>query len=103
MIRAIYPDQPGYIAEVDGRAVGNAIIALGGGRVTVHDNIDPRVGFEGFLPIGTYLEGGRPLAVVQAASEADADRATRDLKTAYRLSEDKPPVTPVVMNWITAA
>jgi thymidine phosphorylase len=101
VVRAIYPDQPGYIAEVDGRAVGNAIIALGGGRVTVEDDIDPRVGFEGFLPIGTYLEGGRPLAVVHAASEADADRATRDLKTAYRLSDEKPAVGPVVMDWIT--
>ena len=100
VVRAIYPERAGFIAEVDGRAVGNAIIALGGGRVTVHDAIDPRVGFEGFLPIGSKVGEGVPLAVVHAASEADADRAERDLKAAYRLSEEAVAATPVVMGII---
>ncbi|MDB5432949.1 MAG: thymidine phosphorylase [Caulobacter sp.] len=100
VIRAIHPERAGFIAEVDGRAVGNAIIALGGGRVTVDDAIDPRVGFEGFLPIGSAVGDGVPLAVVHAASEADADRAEHDLKAAYRLSDEAVAASPVVMGII---
>src|SRR5262249_47566102 len=40
----VFPDRPGVITAVDARALGLAVVALGGGRRRAEDGIDPRVG-----------------------------------------------------------
>jgi thymidine phosphorylase len=65
----------GYLTTIDIRGVGNAIIELGGGRHTVGEALDLSVGFSDFASLGTLLDDQTPLAVVHAASEADADQA----------------------------
>ena len=66
------PPHDGYLAAVDARALGNAIIQLGGGRRRADDKLDLSVGFTDIAAIGTAVDRGRPLAVVHAVSEADA-------------------------------
>ena len=65
----------GILAVVDTRAVGNAIIELGGGRRQVGETLDLSVGFSEFAPLGTLLDADTPLAVVHAASDDDAAHA----------------------------
>jgi thymidine phosphorylase len=86
----------GYLAAVDTRAVGHAIIELGGGRRSVGEALDLSVGITDFAPVGTLLDSDRPLAVIHAANAADADAAERNLLAACRVSDVAPADNPVV-------
>lgn len=88
VVRPVRAD--GILAEVDTRAVGNAIIELGGGRRKVGDKLDLSVGFTDVASIGTRIDAERPLAVIHAATEADADAAESNLLAACRLSAETP-------------
>ena len=86
----------GYLQQVDTRAVGSAIIELGGGRRRVGDVLDLSVGFSDIAAIGTALDRERPLAIVHAASEVAAAAAAENLLAACRFSDEKPSDRPVV-------
>lgn len=87
----------GYIAAVDARRAGNAIVELGGGRRRLDDKLDLSVGFTHVLPIGTHVEAGAPLAAVHAADEDAADRAAAMLADACTISPESPAERPVVV------
>jgi thymidine phosphorylase len=94
VVRPVRAD--GILAEVDTRAVGNAIIELGGGRRKVGDKLDLSVGFTDVASIGTRIDAERPLAVIHAATEADADAAESNLLAACWLSAETPEPRPVI-------
>ncbi len=77
----------GVLAATDVRAIGLAIVALGGGRRRADDRIDPRVGLAEVLPLGSKVRKGEPLARVHAASPADAEAAVAALQAAVRIEE----------------
>jgi thymidine phosphorylase len=81
IVRPVYAE--GIVTAVDTRAVGNAIIELGGGRRKVGETLDLSVGLTDIAPLGAELGKDRPLAVVHAASEDAADRAADNLHNAY--------------------
>jgi thymidine phosphorylase len=76
--------------------VGNAIIELGGGRRRADDKLDLSVGFTDIAPIGAAVDRQRPLAVVHAASDAAAQRAIRNLRSACTITQASPPPRPVI-------
>jgi thymidine phosphorylase len=90
----VTPAEDGYLAAVDARALGNAIIELGGGRRRADDKLDLSVGFTDIAPIGTAVDRRQPLAVVHAASEADAQRAIRSLRSACTITPSPPAPRP---------
>jgi thymidine phosphorylase len=92
----IAPAQSGYLSAVDARAVGNAIIELGGGRRRADDKLDLSVGFTDIAPIGAAVDRERPLAVVHAASDAAAQRGIRNLRGACTIAQAPPAPRPVV-------
>jgi thymidine phosphorylase len=73
------------VEAIDTRRLGEAIVALGGGRSREGDPIDPRVGLSHLAALGDLLEPGAPLAIVHAGSDAAAERAVADVRAAYRL------------------
>ncbi len=93
---AVHPRESGIVASIDTRAVGMAVVALGGGRTRPQDGVDHRVGLTALAPLGETVDGERPLALVHAADEESARRAATALLAAYRLAErypaEKPPV-----------
>ncbi len=89
VIEPVTLDSPGWIASVDMRALGLAVVALGGGRRRAADAINPAVGLAGLAEPGQFIEAGQPLALVHAASQADAEQAMDTVRAAYRLSPDK--------------
>jgi thymidine phosphorylase len=91
----------GIVTAVDTRAVGNAIIELGGGRRLVGEKLDLSVGFSNIAPIGAEVGSERPLAVVHAASEEDADRAVLNLLGACTLGDTAPSARPVIAQILT--
>ncbi len=75
VIRDVTAPESGFLAAIDGRAIGAAVIGLGGGRRVSGDRIDHRVGFDRIAGLGMILSAGTSLARVHAADEAGADAA----------------------------
>ncbi len=97
VVREIHAEQEGYLAAVDARAVGNAIIELGGGRRRVQDALDLSVGFADVAPTGTRVGPAEtPLATVHATSDEDAERATASLRAACTIEDMPPAPRPVI-------
>jgi thymidine phosphorylase len=98
MAEHVFPDRAGVVAAIDVRAVGVSIIGLGGGRARESDAIDHAVGLTEVAGIGEPVgPGERPLAVVHARDPDAARRAADELRAAYVLSDDAPPlVAPVI-------
>ncbi|PAU55883.1 thymidine phosphorylase [Pseudomonas sp. PIC25] len=85
VVRPVFAEWAGYVQGIDTRAVGLAVIALGGGRRRPEDAIDPAVGFSELALPGESVGADRPLAMVHARDAAGAEEAARLLRAAYRL------------------
>ena len=93
----------GYIEAIDCRALGLAIIELGGGRTRPDDAIDPRVGLSAVLGIGEDVRKNRPFARIHAASDEDAEHAIERLNAVVTLSEQPPAKAPPILGEIGGA
>jgi thymidine phosphorylase len=91
----------GYLTTVNVRGVGHAIIELGGGRHRVGERLNMSVGLSEIASIGTMLDNDTPLAVVHAASEADAEQAEALLLEACTTGPDAPEIAPVISEILT--
>ena len=100
VVRPIYAS--GILNALDTFAIGNAIIELGGGRRKVGAALDMAVGFSEFAPLGTRLDDETPLALVHAASEADAEKVTALVLDACTTSSEAPAPNPVIAEILTA-
>ncbi|WP_126978244.1 thymidine phosphorylase [Frigidibacter oleivorans] len=90
VMREVTAEGEGYVAAVDGEALGLAVVRLGGGRLRESDRVNPSVGLSQLSMIGERVTPGLPLAVVHAATDADAERAAGAVRAAYRLAEAAP-------------
>jgi thymidine phosphorylase len=92
------PERAGVVTAVDVRAVGLAVVALGGGRRREDDRVDPAVGLTEVAAPGERVgPGERPLAVVHARADDEAQAAAAALRAAFTLGERAPgPVAPVL-------
>jgi pyrimidine-nucleoside phosphorylase len=105
--RALYrAPRSGTIAQVEPRAVGRGITALGGGRTRVEDTVHPAVGFVITARPGDIVREGDPLATILAQDQngLDAGRAALDL--AIRLADDvddADPPLPLISHRVTGA
>lgn len=97
VVTPCFPEEPGKIMTIDVRAVGMAVVALGGGRARPADGIDHRVGFTDFAGPGEEIGPGRPIAMVHAASDDSAAVAIAALQRAVRVAGDPVPIGPVVI------
>jgi thymidine phosphorylase len=95
-------ERDGVLAAMDTRAIGLAVIALGGGRNVAGADIDPRVGFDRIVPLGASVRRGEPLARVHAASDADAARGAAAFAAALQVADGPVPATPLVHEVIAA-
>ncbi|NIF21220.1 thymidine phosphorylase [Candidatus Pantoea multigeneris] len=102
MSKAVYADVPGIVSGMDTRALGMAIVALGGGRQRASDSIDYSVGLSDIITLGERADNQRPLAVIHAASENAWHDAARAVKAAVKLSEQPLAAQPIIYRRITA-
>jgi thymidine phosphorylase len=80
--------QSGMICALQTRAVGMAVVELGGGRAKEGDVLDLRVGLTQVLPLGATVLAGDPLAFVHAADSASALRCIAQFQAACSIAED---------------
>ena len=100
VIREVGAPGPGYVAAIDGEALGLAVVALGGGRQVESDMIDPAVGLSRMVRLGDKVEKGLPLATIHAAREDAAQRAEAAVRRAITLAETPPDLPDLIRDRI---
>ncbi len=92
----------GFVRALDAEALGLAAVALGAGRATVEERIDPAVGLTIRKKVGEPVEPGEPLCTIHhapAGPESPDEVALRVLR-AYRFGEEPPVREPLVLERI---
>jgi thymidine phosphorylase len=106
VVLSVVPTQTGVVTGIDVRAVGMAVVGLGGGRARTSDRIDPAVGLSEVAALGEAVGADRPLAMVHARNDSDAEAAARALRAAYTVgnaTQHGRESTPVVLRRIALA
>jgi thymidine phosphorylase len=96
VVLPVFAVQPGIVAAMGTRAIGLAVIGLGGGRTRADQGIDVRVGFSDFSGLGETVDESHPICLVHAADEAAAARATAAVRAAVTVGDAAPTIAPVV-------
>jgi pyrimidine-nucleoside phosphorylase len=91
----------GFVARVEPRAVGRGIIALGGGRLKMDDEVDPAVGFVITAKPGDWVEAGEPLATIFAKNAAGVRAGRAALAEAIEIADEAEPPLPLISHRVT--
>ena len=97
IVRPVAPRRAGFVEAIDARAVGLAVVELGGGRARATDAIDPAVGLTRLAGLGAEVSTEAPLALVHAPDEGRAEAAMARLRAAYRIGDAAPALAPPVV------
>lgn len=93
----------GVVAGVEPRAIGRGIIALGGGRMTMADTINPAVGFVITAKPGDWVDAGEPLASIFAHDRPGIEHGRTVLRAAISIADEAEPPLPLVSHRVTKA
>ncbi len=93
----VLPPTAGFISAMDTRAIGVAVVELGGGRRIATDKIDHAVGLTDFKDISVELAVDLPITTVHARTEADAQKAAKRILSALSFSDEKTTTTDVII------
>jgi thymidine phosphorylase len=97
VVREVFPEEESVVVGHDTRALGIAVMNLGGGRKVESDVIDMAVGLDAVAGPGEVVaRGGRPLAIVHARDADAADAAEDAVRAAVVLGASAPEPTPIV-------
>ena len=91
----------GYVQAMDGTALGQIVVDLGGGRQREDDQIDHAVGLSGIVRLGTKLCSGQPMALVHCHDTKSADQAIHAVQLAILLGPTVPVPKPLILERIT--
>ena len=98
----VHAEDEGFIIAIDARALGVAVIELGGGRARPQDAIDHRAGLSEMAGIGERVDAGRAVCVIHAADEGAANAAAARIVQAIKTSPAPSPFAPVIRGRVTA-
>jgi len=96
VIKPVFANASGFIKRIDTKAVGSAVVSLGGGRRRSEDTIDPSVGIAEIASVGQQVDSAVPLAVVHAASESGWEQAATLLKASFKIGPGQEAGMPVI-------
>lgn len=100
VVREVPSLRAGFVVAVNAEILGHAVVHLGGGRLREGDRVNPSVGLSDLAGIGEDVSRDLPLALVHAATEADADAAVAAVQAAYRIADAAPDDPPLVLERI---
>ena len=90
----------GCLHQTDTRAIGNAVIVLGGGRTNPADDVNPAVGLSDIQPPGTMLDTQTPFCLIHAENEKQAKAAAAMIEGALGTCGAAPDPAPVTRDII---
>ncbi len=92
----------GTVTRVEPRAIGRAVVQMGGGRQKVDDVVDPSVGFVISVRPGDKVRKGEPLASIFARNDEGVAIARAALDQSIVIGTGKAEVLPLVVARVTA-
>ena len=93
----------GFIGRVEPRAIGRAVIDMGGGRSVMEDTIDPSVGLVITTKPGDWVEPGEPLGTIFARDRAGVETARAALGIAITIGDEAEHPLPLISHRVTAS
>lgn len=102
IIKPVYAKESGVVSAMDTRAIGMAVVGMGGGRRVATDTIDYAVGFDSFIRLGETANEDKPLAIIHARNEEQWQEAATALQKAIVVGNDPYILTPNVYRQIRA-
>ena len=96
IVRAVHPAKAGRVHAVDARALGLAVVELGGGRRHAGHPVDHAVGLTQVHGIGEEVGAEIPLALVHGRDEAAVAAAGKRLRDAYMVGAGASEAPPVI-------
>ena len=93
----------GFVQCVHPHSVGLGVTALGGGRNTMDDVIDPSVGFRITARPGDRVRTGEALATILAGDEESAAAGSAALEAAFVIGDTPAPPRALVTHRVTAS
>ncbi|MBI4500002.1 MAG: thymidine phosphorylase [Gemmatimonadetes bacterium] len=91
----------GTVSRIEPRAIGRAIVAMGGGRQRMEDPIDPTVGFVLRAKPGDRVAAGQSLAAIHARDETGLEVARAALDSAITIAGRAKPPLPLISHRVT--
>jgi pyrimidine-nucleoside phosphorylase len=88
----------GYVTAIEAELVGRAAVALGAGRATLDDEIDPGVGIEIICRPGTQVSEGDPILMVHHRGGRGLMEALPLLMSAVGVGDAPPVPGPIVVD-----
>jgi thymidine phosphorylase len=92
--------EDGTVTACDTRALGMAVVALGGGRQRADDVIDPAVGLTDIASIGTRVRRGDCLARIHSARQEHAQTALASVLSAFQIGDREPSSSPAIAEYV---
>jgi len=96
VVRDVMAIQTGRVLEIDGEALGMAVVQLGGGRLVDGGRIDPSVGLSRVVRLGEMVDEYTPLALVHAPNPDAADRVAKMVRGAITIGAGQALEPPLV-------
>ncbi|MEM9354526.1 MAG: thymidine phosphorylase [Planctomycetota bacterium] len=90
----------GFVTSINAELIGEAVIAMRGGRKLVTDRLDHSTGLEMLVRLGDRVDNGQPLARIFAKADT-RDEASQKLLTAIRIGETAMQQTRLVLETIS--
>ena len=84
VLEAVFRGANGWVSRIDAQVVGEAVVALGGGRMHKSDTIDAAVGIELCVQVGDAVVEGLPLFRVHARNSEAAEAAQERVRAAIQ-------------------
>jgi len=100
--KPVYAKTSGIVSAMDTRAIGMAVVSMGGGRRVASDEIDYAVGFDNFIRLGEIANSEKPIAVIHARNETQWQEAADALLEAVTVGNEPYQATPDVYRQIRA-
>ena len=88
IVKPVFLTESGYVEHIDTRAVGMAVVALGGGRQRSSDVLDFGVGLDNIVGLGDYVDQQKPVAMLYARDDASWDSAAERLRRAFTVANE---------------
>ncbi len=93
-------DGDGFVSEIDTLAIGNAIVAIGGGRTKAEDKIDHAVGYSCLAKLGEPVRAGDPLGMLFCRNPSQGDSIKAELAAAYKLVPENNLIQPQLIQQV---
>ena len=87
-VEKIYSSTNGYLSTINNFEVGMAALALGAGRMTKEDKIDPKAGILFYPKLGDFIRKGDVLAELHSSSQSKIETAKEKIYNSITISSE---------------